>query len=73
MYNSICRYGAVEARWPHKPKDGGSKPSTGKLFIINLINYLNILIKFLNNINTNKIKLRNKIEKTFKYNLLVNN
>ena len=41
MYNSICRYGAVEARWPHKPKDGGSKPSTGRLFNIKLINYFN--------------------------------
>ena len=37
MCNSICRYGAVEARWPHKPKVGGSKPSPG-----NIQNFLNI-------------------------------
>ena len=27
----LNRGGAEEARWPHKPEDGGSKPSLGKL------------------------------------------
>jgi hypothetical protein len=42
MYNSICRYGAVEACGTHNPKVGGSKPSTGKLFIIKLIKLINL-------------------------------
>ena len=55
----VWRGGAVVACWTHNPKVGGSKPSLAKhsgkhsdkhsdkhIFLINLIKYLNTLIKY---------------------------